>query len=377
MIISHVLDGAAIAEQYKLPAPIVDAIRTHHGTGVIQYFYAKALALAAETGERVDEADFRYPGPRPSTREQGIIMLADKVEAACRSIKHPTEEKIRGMIQRLVSETITDGQLEECPLTLKELYIVIDTFTNVHPRHLPPADRVPGHPQGRAAARVAGIRTCRDRRSSRSTSRTRSAFPRARHDPRPDTAPDDGPPPRRVGRSVIDVRLEGAVTTRWVWTRSRGGALEVLGLDEAELSIVLCDDAFIHPLNRDYRGKDMATDVLIVPPARGRGERSRRPRARRHRAQRRARAAQANERGHSLETEDATCCLRSRERFSPSASGPPRPAGKKDGAGVQRSRRAMVSPARRKPPSASDPRASQRSPSARRFAPGASLTSIG
>lgn len=129
IIINHVLDGAAIARQYKLPQPIVEGVYMHHGTGLIQYFYAKALERAAP-GEVIDEAEFRYPGPRPNSREHGIIMLADKVEAACRTIKDPTPEKLREMIQKLVNSTIEDGQFEDCPLTLKELYTIIDTFTH-------------------------------------------------------------------------------------------------------------------------------------------------------------------------------------------------------------------------------------------------------
>jgi putative nucleotidyltransferase with HDIG domain len=201
MIISHVLDGAAIAEQYKLPGPIVDAIRTHHGTGVIQYFYAKALTSAAETGERVDEADFRYPGPRPSTREQGIIMLADKVEAACRSIKHPTEEKIRGMIQRLVSETITDGQLEECPLTLKELYIVIDTFTNVILGIYHQRIEYPGIPKGALPRAVPPIQDVPRSAIITVDIPNPLGLPPAAADgsPAPETAAEEDPPrPRRV-----------------------------------------------------------------------------------------------------------------------------------------------------------------------------------
>jgi len=199
VIISHVLDGAAIAEQYKLPGPIVEAIRTHHGTGVIQYFYAKALTSAAETGERVDEADFRYPGPRPSTREQGIIMLADKVEAACRSIKHPTEEKIRGMIQRLVSETITDGQLEECPLTLKELYIVIDTFTNVILGIYHQRIEYPGIPKGALPRAVPSLQDVPRSAIITVDIPNPLGLPPAAADgsPAPETAPDDEPPPPR------------------------------------------------------------------------------------------------------------------------------------------------------------------------------------
>ena len=100
----------------------------HHGTGIIQYFYAKAVE-AAEEGMTVDPDDFRYPGKRPNTREAGIIFLADRVEAACRTLPDPTRETIGGMIEKLVNSAVTDGQLVECSLTISELYTVMDTFT--------------------------------------------------------------------------------------------------------------------------------------------------------------------------------------------------------------------------------------------------------
>ena len=94
IIINHVLDGQALAKQYKLPKPIVDGIMMHHGTGIIQYFYAKAVEEAGE-GMVVDPDDFRYPGELPSTREAGIIFLADRVEAACRTLKDQPREHPR------------------------------------------------------------------------------------------------------------------------------------------------------------------------------------------------------------------------------------------------------------------------------------------
>jgi hypothetical protein len=154
VIINHVVDGAAIAEQHKLPQAVLDAILMHHGTSIIKYFYAKALEQAGED-EIINEADFRYPGQRPSTREAGIIFLADRIEAACRTIKEPTAHNFRAMSQKLVNDAVTDGQLEECPLTLKELYTIIDAFTNtllgIHHHRieyplLPTASRHPGQP---------------------------------------------------------------------------------------------------------------------------------------------------------------------------------------------------------------------------------------
>ncbi len=129
VIINHVREGGALARQYQLPRPIVDNIYMHHGTGLIPYFYNRALEQAE--GRPVEEALFRYPGPKPDTREAGIIMLADKVEAACRTIKEPDEERFRAMIQAIVNQVMADGQLEECPLTVRELYQIANAFVTV------------------------------------------------------------------------------------------------------------------------------------------------------------------------------------------------------------------------------------------------------
>ena len=97
-----------------------------HGRASV--LYAKAVEQAGD-GMQVEPDDFRYPGELPNTRETGIILLADKAEAACRTLKDPTAESIRAMIQKLVNAAVVDGQLEKCPLTISELYTIIDTFT--------------------------------------------------------------------------------------------------------------------------------------------------------------------------------------------------------------------------------------------------------
>ena len=130
IIIRHIQAGARIAAHNRLPQPIIDNICMHHGTGMVRYFLNKAQQEAAP-GEVVDEALFRYPGPRPDTREAGILHLADKVEAACRAVKQPTPEKFREVIQRLISQAMNDGQLEDCSLTLKELYTIGKSFAEV------------------------------------------------------------------------------------------------------------------------------------------------------------------------------------------------------------------------------------------------------
>ncbi len=130
IIISHVVDGGRMAREHNLPQPILDNIYMHHGTGVLQYFHAAALEQADDPAQ-VDIEAFRYPGPKPSTREAGVIMLADKVEAATRTLKLPDEDNIRTMIHRIVNSVIADGQFSECPLTVQEIHLTTETFVQV------------------------------------------------------------------------------------------------------------------------------------------------------------------------------------------------------------------------------------------------------
>lgn len=141
IIIAHVKDGIDLAVKHKLNPRIIDVIQEHHGDSLVYYFYRKAQEQKKAELEKVDrrlenpedlpiveEKNFRYPGPRPSTRESGIISLADTIESASRSLKKPTPAKIRAMVEDLVRAKINDGQLDECPLTLCELAAVKDSF---------------------------------------------------------------------------------------------------------------------------------------------------------------------------------------------------------------------------------------------------------
>lgn len=130
VILDHVTEGARMAREHNLPKPILDNIQMHHGTGLLQYFFAKAQMEADDPGA-VDEALFRYPGPKPNTREAGVVMLADKVEAATRTIKVPTEATIRAMINRIINSVMADDQFSDCPLTFREIYTIADTFVAV------------------------------------------------------------------------------------------------------------------------------------------------------------------------------------------------------------------------------------------------------
>ncbi len=121
VIISHVADGVALARKYKVPDPFIDIIREHHGTTLVYYFYRKQLELKGGKKEEVDESQFRYPGPKPRSKESAIIMICDSIEAASRSIEQINEATVFELIERLVEEKAEDGQFDECQLTFEEL----------------------------------------------------------------------------------------------------------------------------------------------------------------------------------------------------------------------------------------------------------------
>lgn len=128
VIISHVKDGEMLAKKYRLPPTFIDIIKEHHGTTLVYYFYWKEVELKGGNVEEVDGEKFRYPGPKPDSKESAIIMLADTVEAASRSLPEFHEQSLTELVNRLVKERIDDGQLEECALTFKELGTVKKTL---------------------------------------------------------------------------------------------------------------------------------------------------------------------------------------------------------------------------------------------------------
>lgn len=124
IIISHVIDGVEILRKHRMPKEIIDIAQQHHGTTLLKYFYHKAK----EEGMNVSEDEYRYPGPKPQTKEAAIVGIADSVEAAVRSLSHPTPQKIEEMVHNIITSRLYDGQLIECDLTLKELAIVENTL---------------------------------------------------------------------------------------------------------------------------------------------------------------------------------------------------------------------------------------------------------
>ncbi len=128
IIASHVKEGVEMAKADNLPQQIIDFIPMHHGTSLIEFFYRRAEEQADEGKFEIRESEFRYPGPRPNSKETGILMLADGVEAASRTIENPTHRKLESLIDRIIHTRIEDGQLEHTDLTFNDLNTIKDTF---------------------------------------------------------------------------------------------------------------------------------------------------------------------------------------------------------------------------------------------------------
>jgi membrane-associated HD superfamily phosphohydrolase len=130
VIIAHVKDGADLARQAKIPESIVDFIQQHHGTTLVEYFYRQASESkkADPHGSEVDESSFRYPGPKPQTKEAGILMMADAVESASRVLVEPTPSRIESLVEDISRKRLLDGQFDECGLTLEEVRKICDSL---------------------------------------------------------------------------------------------------------------------------------------------------------------------------------------------------------------------------------------------------------
>jgi putative nucleotidyltransferase with HDIG domain len=134
IIRAHVKDGIELARRHKLPKVIEEMIPQHHGTSLIEYFYDKARKEAEELGvdpDSVDRALYQYPGPRPQTKEAGLLMLADGIEAAARTLNEPTQDRIQGLVQKMINKVFASGELNECELTLHDLHLIARSFTHI------------------------------------------------------------------------------------------------------------------------------------------------------------------------------------------------------------------------------------------------------
>ncbi|MCG8472487.1 MAG: HDIG domain-containing protein [Desulfobacterales bacterium] len=131
ILTGHVKAGLEIARQYRLGQAIMDTIQQHHGTSLIEYFYEKAKAQKEDSEETVNPDDFRYPGPKPQSVEAAIVMMADVLEAATRTLDNPTPARIQGLVQTLINKIFASGQLDYCEITLKDLHIMAKRFNVV------------------------------------------------------------------------------------------------------------------------------------------------------------------------------------------------------------------------------------------------------
>lgn len=129
VILNHVKEGIELAKRHKLNPQIIDFIPQHHGTGLIHYFYQRALEDAQD--ETIEEGTFRYPGPKPQSRETAVVLLADSVEGAVRSLGDPTPNKIDEVVRKVINNKFIDGQLDECTLTLRDIDLISSTFVRI------------------------------------------------------------------------------------------------------------------------------------------------------------------------------------------------------------------------------------------------------
>ena len=191
IIRSHVKDGVDMLRAYGLPEEIIDFVPQHHGTSLVEHFYNRARLEAESTGEEVLEEDFRYPGPKPQSKEAALMMIADTLEAAAKALPDPTEERIRALVQRLIAKKVNDNQLDECDMTLRELAAVERAFTrtlvgmhHTRPVYLPP-------PKTRQISQLLGAA----RRMRRGSETTRIALPEGMRDTVESSEAKDGEQP--------------------------------------------------------------------------------------------------------------------------------------------------------------------------------------
>jgi membrane-associated HD superfamily phosphohydrolase len=130
VLANHVKQGIELAKQHKLPPRIIAIIPQHHGTGLMKFFYYKARKGNDDDSTALEQ-EFRYPGPKPKTKEAAIIMIADSSEAAARTVEEPTPGKLRNMVDMIIGRLRDDGQFDECDITLRDLRVVAESFVKV------------------------------------------------------------------------------------------------------------------------------------------------------------------------------------------------------------------------------------------------------
>jgi membrane-associated HD superfamily phosphohydrolase len=170
VIAAHVKDGVELGREHRLPVVVLDFIRSHHGTSTMDFFFRKAQELRGPEDPEPVEAEFRYPGPRPRTTEQAIVMLADSVEAASRSVDKPTPKRLESLVDAILSARIADGQLDKTALTFADLARIRESFHSLlcgiyhfrvkypdQPDDAEPGEALPPAPSNRPAPENTGF----------------------------------------------------------------------------------------------------------------------------------------------------------------------------------------------------------------------------
>jgi len=171
ILISHVKEGVELARQHKLPESIINIIQQHHGTSVITYFYQKAKEQHGDVASPPPEEDFRYPGPRPQSRVAALVLMADAVEAASRTLTDPIPTRISALVDRVINHFFLDGQLEDCELTLKDLREIKSHFVYLltsmfHKRINYPGFEIKDGNSDKQSAELQAVRQNKDKKGS-------------------------------------------------------------------------------------------------------------------------------------------------------------------------------------------------------------------
>ena len=157
VIIGHVKDGLELAQEYGLPRVLRHFIESHHGTSLVEYFFHAAREQAADEGEEIEEFSYRYPGPKPRTKEAAILLLCDGIESATRAMSDPTPSRIETLVRSLSRRRLDDGQLDESELTFSELRIIEDSIIKSLCAIYPSRIAYPGGREEREERETAGV----------------------------------------------------------------------------------------------------------------------------------------------------------------------------------------------------------------------------
>ena len=239
VIKNHVKEGAELARKLKLPRALREIIEQHHGNSLVRFFYAKAKQTYDPEEQTVGEESFRYPGPPPQSKEAGLVMLADAIEAASRSLKAPTKDNLKRVITDIINGTLQDGQLDACDFSLRELRTVAAAFLTVlyaiyHPRVEYPGFSFEGRPNGKKKA------------------------------PGKNGNKNNTTTARKTMVTILNRQKKHRVRTK-AFERLLGELARRYRLADPEVSLAFVGDRAIRTLNRKFMKKDRPTDVLSFP----------------------------------------------------------------------------------------------------------------